>query len=497
MEPTIRVSIAGMAFTLEQDAYKMVDDYLQALRAHFSNKPDADEIIADIEFRMSELFQMRSKANNVVTLSDVQEIISIMGNPKDFGDEAVGTEYASDGEEDKDKSVLDSLRKKKLYRDADNKVLGGVCSGLGHYFKIDPVVFRLIFVVPMLFPVFFSIFDFHVFHIGPAKVWWTFLLLYVILWVVMPKARSFKDKLVMKGTNPSIEDIENRAYSATSQKYRGSILRDIVIGFFNLIVAAMGIVACITLIAIVIVFVFSLVSFNAWELDSLLSVVGFESSIDIKIMAFLACILPLIGICYLAFKILKRSRFTSGDFIISIVAFCTWIGISAYLLSVGVTFFKDFKIHMSDIQVIPISSQSDVLYLNIDNKYLDGNEFFDSKELFFLGDNKKDPQLFTIPHISTKVDTTLANIKVEVYKRAYGRTRASAVRTAKKANLDYVLTDSLLTISPKIYSRSSPWHGETFDITISMPAGKKVKLDQSLKETFWRYSYFDDDSDDN
>lgn len=494
MEPTVRVSIAGMAFTLEQDAYRIVENYLDALKKHFSNKPDADEIISDIEARMSELFAMRRNANNVVTLSDVHEIISIMGNPKDFGDENPNIEY-NKGQED-EKSFFDALRKKKLYRDADNKILGGVFSGLGHYFRIDPVVFRLVFMVLMFLPMFFStIFDFHWYRFAPSKISWAFFLLYIVLWAIMPKARSFRDKVVMKGTNLSIEDIENRTSAATSNKYRGSVLRNIINIFFNLIVIAMAIVACLTLVALVVVFVFSLVGYQAWELDSLLSVVGFESSIDLKIMIFLVCVLPLIGICYLAFKILKRSRFTSGDFIISLIAFCTWIGIGVYVFSEGITFFKDYKIRMSDIQVIPVSTQSDVLYVNIENKYLDGNEMFNSKELFLLGDDKKNIQLFAVPHIRTKIDSSLTSITVDVHKRAYGRSRAMAARAAKKASLSYVLTDSLLTISPQLYDKGHPWHGETFELTINIPAGKKVKLEQSVKDIFWKYSYFDDDND--
>lgn len=494
MEPTVRVSIAGMAFTLEQDAYRLVQDYLETLKKHFSNKPDADEIISDIESRMSELIGMRRNAQNVVTLGDVQEIISIMGNPKDFGDENPNIEYSKGQEEDK--SFFDALRKKKLYRDVDNKILGGVFSGLGHYFRIDPVVFRLVFTLLMFLPMFFSaIFDLQWFHFTLSKVSWAIFLLYIVLWAIMPKARSFRDKVVMKGANASIEDIENRTSTVTSNKYRGSAFRNIINVIFNLIVIAMAIVTCVALIGVVVVFVFSLVGGKAWELDNFLSVVGFDSSLDLKIMIFLACILPLIGICFLAFKILKRSRFTSGDFIISLIAFLGWIGVGAYLFSEGVTYFKEYKVRMSDTQVIPVAIQSDVLYLRVENQYLDGEEVFNSEDLFFLNGDKQNIQLFTLPHIKTQVDTSLTTIKIEVHKNAYGRSRAVAAKAAKKASLSYVLTDSLLTISPHLYNKDQPWHGETFDLTIYVPAGKKVKLEQSMKDIFWRYSYFKEDND--
>ena len=93
MKPTIRVSIGGLAFNLEEDAFRVLDDYLKALRRHFEKNSESGEIISDIELRLSELLQMRvSSADGVVSMADALDIIKIMGSPKDF-DDAPQEEY--------------------------------------------------------------------------------------------------------------------------------------------------------------------------------------------------------------------------------------------------------------------------------------------------------------------------------------------------------------------------------------------------------------------
>lgn len=500
MEPTIKVSIAGVAFTLEQDAYKVIENYLKALENHFANKADANEIIADIEYRMSELFQIRSNAQNIITLSDAQEIISIMGNPKDFEDNPDNSNYLDNEEpRDEEKFSFESLKKKKLYRDTDHKILGGVCSGLGHFFKIDPIVFRLIFILPILIPIFLSIINLHNrgVRIGPGL-----FILYIILWIVIPKAQTFKEKLSMTGTNPSIEDIENGPSTNTSNKYRGSILRSIILGIFYFVVAVVGILACLTLVTITIAFFVLLINNGAWNIDNLLAVVGFQNSVDLKIMTFLGATLPLIGICYLAFKILKRSRFTTGNFIISLIAFCSWIGISVYLMSIGTSFAMNYRSNVTDTDIIPTESQSDIFYINIDSTYLDALNLWDNDRIFSMGENKDNPLLFATPLIHTEEDASLESVKINIQKRVYGKTKASANRKIQTTKLDYQLTDSLLTIKPTIYSKENPWHGETFKITVILPPGKKLVIDQLLKESHKKYTYRhrnwhnDDDDDD-
>lgn len=101
MKPTIRVSIGGLAFNLEEDAFRVLDDYLKALRRHFEKNSESGEIISDIELRLSELLQMRvSSADGVVSMADALDIIKIMGSPKDF-DDALQEEYAEEDSEKK------------------------------------------------------------------------------------------------------------------------------------------------------------------------------------------------------------------------------------------------------------------------------------------------------------------------------------------------------------------------------------------------------------
>ena len=180
MKKTFTINISGTVFHIDDDAYERLNNYISQINRHFGNDAEAREIVEDIESRISELFQERVKdGNEVITIEYVEEIIRIMGMPEAFDD-------AKEGEEPQMK--IPGQTHRKLYRDPDDRVLGGVCSGLGAYFNFDPVIIRLIFVA--LF-----------FGAGSS------LLLYLILWIVVPKAYTSAQRLEMRGEEVNINNI--------------------------------------------------------------------------------------------------------------------------------------------------------------------------------------------------------------------------------------------------------------------------------------------------
>ncbi|MCA1758922.1 MAG: PspC domain-containing protein, partial [Bacteroidales bacterium] len=140
MKKTFTINISGTVFHIEEDAYEVLQKYLVNLKNHFGSSEEGKEILTDIEARIAEIFIEKSThVQKVVTIEMVNGAIEIMGTPEDFvEDEGEVEVQAADTEEAK--------RRRRLYRDPDHRVIGGVCGGLGAYFNMDPVILRIIFV---------------------------------------------------------------------------------------------------------------------------------------------------------------------------------------------------------------------------------------------------------------------------------------------------------------------------------------------------------------
>lgn len=173
MKVTENINLAGLIFTIDDDAFLKLQNYLNSIERYFGTKEEREEILADIESRIAELFQTQlNKAKEVISIQDVDLVIETLGMPEQFLDE----ENLKDNKEPQ----RGSNKSHRLYRDPDNRMVGGVCTGLGAYFNIDPVIFRVLFVI------------FAFFAMGGAVI-------YIVLWVVMPPAVSVSEKFEMKG----------------------------------------------------------------------------------------------------------------------------------------------------------------------------------------------------------------------------------------------------------------------------------------------------------
>jgi len=180
MNKTVTINLSGTIFHIEEQAYKVLEKYLDSIELSLEPDDDKKEILQDVELRIAELFREAiTIANQVVTVKMVEKVIEVLGEPDAFSNGPEGpTEQRSSGP-----------RIRKLYRDTDNRLAGGVCSGLGAYFSVDPLIFRILFVIFAL--MFFS---------G--------VIVYLILWVVIPEARTTAEKLEMKGQPVTFENIK-------------------------------------------------------------------------------------------------------------------------------------------------------------------------------------------------------------------------------------------------------------------------------------------------
>ncbi|HJZ42021.1 MAG TPA: PspC domain-containing protein [Bacteroidales bacterium] len=185
MKKTFSVNLGNRVFSIDDDAYIRLKEYLDRIESYFSDEKEREDIISDIELRISELFTERMGLNKqVITLRDVEEVIAIMGDPKEIS----GTEGQAGGNQSHD-SHQRRTGPRRIYRDPDDRMIGGVCGGLAAYLGLDPVIVRILFIL------------FLIFGIG--------LLVYIILWIVVPEARTTAQKLEMRGDTVNVSNIGN------------------------------------------------------------------------------------------------------------------------------------------------------------------------------------------------------------------------------------------------------------------------------------------------
>lgn len=180
MKITVSVNLGGYSFNIDEDAYAELKRYLKNLELHFAGEESSSEILSDIESRIAELFRARLTGyKQVINIADVTEIISIMGTPEDF----------SDNEGPSRKEKFSAPGPHRMYRDPDRRIIGGVCSGMGAYWDLEPWIFRVIFLVLIL---------------GGGLG----ILIYLILYIVLPEAKSTAQKIEMKGDPVNIHNIK-------------------------------------------------------------------------------------------------------------------------------------------------------------------------------------------------------------------------------------------------------------------------------------------------
>jgi len=180
MKITVSINLGGYSFNIDEDAYAELKMYLRKLELHFAGEDSSSEILSDIETRIAELFRTKiTSYKQVINIDDVHQAISIMGTPEDISD--------NDGPSARDKFSTPGYH--RMYRDPDNRVIGGVCSGMGAYWSIDPVIVRIIFIALAL--------------AGGIGV-----MVYLILYIVLPEAKTTTQKIEMKGDPVNIHNIK-------------------------------------------------------------------------------------------------------------------------------------------------------------------------------------------------------------------------------------------------------------------------------------------------
>jgi len=196
MNKVVNVNLGGVPFVIDENAFKQLEKYLKLLKVHFEKTEGSDEILKDIEVRMAEIFQDILKERKILSEKDVDMAIGIMGTPRDLGAEEDWEEISAREEKQREKASEEKIKYKtgkRLFRDPQNEIISGTCSGLAAYFGVqDPVWVRLAFVISALIS------------------FGTTALLYIVLWVITPEAITAKDRLMMRGEKIDVDAISKK-----------------------------------------------------------------------------------------------------------------------------------------------------------------------------------------------------------------------------------------------------------------------------------------------
>lgn len=257
MKKTFTVNLNGIVFHIDEDAYQLLDSYLTNLRIHFSREEGSDEIMSDFEARISELLNERIRLGfNVITIEHVEEVIQRMGKPEELfaGEEKhAGCEFSAATETTSGAS--DRKFRKRLMRDPDDKMLGGVASGLAAYFGIDTTLLRLVMILLLIVSMTVPI-----------------TIIYIVLWLVLPLARTATDRLMMRGEPVNLENIgrtvtdgfekasdDMRAYIRTNApRTQFQKIADFIVSFFAAVFKVGAVLLAILLIPVFIFVLFIL-----------------------------------------------------------------------------------------------------------------------------------------------------------------------------------------------------------------------------------------------
>lgn len=200
MKQTEKVSVGGFPFTLERDAYERLNGYIEDVRSTYEKNSYAAEIMSDIEQRIAELFIEKGGKNSVVSYAMVDDVIMRIGSPAELaGEEQAGAGMQDGCSRRQERRYARPDGPKRLYRDTDNRILGGVCSGIAAYFRIDTVLVRLLFAGIYLLSALIASDHYDGFAVAMAVLSPVAIAAYALMWIIIPPAKTVEEKCRMRG----------------------------------------------------------------------------------------------------------------------------------------------------------------------------------------------------------------------------------------------------------------------------------------------------------
>ena len=478
MKEVLKVSISGVSFALESDAH----EYLE-------------EIIADIEERIAELLLEKGGKAGTVSLKTIKEVVALLGYPSEIEQQNIDADSHKGGK-----------TAKKLYRDVRERVIAGVCSGLGAYFQVDAVMIRLIFVMFALLSTIlgnFGIGSRIFWHIG-GNSFGFMILLYLLLWMIVPAAKTVEQRCAMRGKSAGIDDIHKDArncYGEKSRNYkRESGISEVMRGVLRIAGICIGI--CLIVLGFVgfIGGMAAILGFEFAENISLFSLVdyielGISNSLWLKLLAVLTYFIPFLGMLYggimLCFKF-KPPVWRPG-----LIMFLLWIVSLLGFASVGVKSAAPYMSYSNWSDDRAVDLGLDTLYVNMEP--FDGIEGSISLKVKKRGDVRADyivgkgkekefvkyPRVRVVKHTPQEGEEQYKPF-IELKSRVYEGAGVSSYRVNRPIDMESIcnVRESVVEVHPRFYTKENKFNGEMYTIWVHVPASMTVILtDENGKVT--------------
>lgn len=508
MNRAMQINLGGMYFHIDEDAYNLLNEYTSSLREYFSKEGDSSkEIIDDIEQRMAELLNAGiSEKKQVITLKDINEAIKILGKIEDFEFEKTGNgeNYTEEPETSNRKAY------RKLYRDPDNSILGGVCSGLAAYFNFEPWLVRFVFIILLfinvIIPPFFSLFG-----IG--------VLLYLILWIVVPKARNTAQKLEMRGEQVTVQNIKrtiNKEYKkvkssvegfGNSEGYRKTrdtaeeimhAIGKFILVFLKIIVYFIGLAFLIVGILLLVGVSTAVITGNRWIHRFDWPDIYFPNLSDFftdpaSITIVAACLvillaIPVISLIVWGIKLLTNVR--GSNRVLQASAVTLWV--IALIVLIAVVFTESnafaFQASSSDNERLK-SGKFSTLYLEIEDK----NGIMEGITIYSIFDHdiyydKRKEKILGKPSLSIS-ESENNYFELVVNKKMRNITMKNADEYLETIEYNWVQKDSVL-IFDNYFSmdKDNKWRFAEVELILKIPRNKKINISKSMNNIqafFW------------
>lgn len=484
MKKTEKINIKGFIFHVDDDAYDLLKKYLDSLSRHFVNNEEGSEIIDDIERRIAELFQVRIKEQKeVITIEDVKEIIEILGNPAEIDDH--------EGYEDDDNTSAN----KRLYRDPDNSYVGGVSSGIAYYINVDPVWIRAAFILLTFFN-----------GLG--------ILIYLVLWLVVPPAKTRAQKLEMKGKKVNIENIERsiqnefdnvkQSFSKFTRSEGFKKTRDGLAGFFEVLGNIIVVILKVALIIVGVVLVlagvsllfglFGFFTFREWfsvnfpeffywpDINHFFEFLMNENFVYLSVIVLI--LIPVLSIIYWIIKGIFNIKV--NDKPVGITLLVLWI--IGFILVVGIGISGEYQFFSSGYSSNSFyieKPEQDTLYLDLKDQNSIYQDRTDDLHLFFnylfVYRNGR-AFLYGKPELRIS-RSQRENIVLTINKKSYGENYSKAQFYAEKMSYSWFQKDTLLLFDQYfVVEDGRKWRVPQLHLDLDIPEDLEIVAEYEIEK---------------
>ncbi len=498
MNKTVNINLAGIFFHIDEDAYLKLQRYLNAIKRSFTDSQGRDEIIADIEARIAELFGEKIKnERQVIGSQEVEEVITVMGQPEDYRlDEEIF--------EDEPKTTPNQKSKtsRHLFRDTTNSYVGGVSSGLSHYLGIEAIWIRLAWIL------------FTIFSSG------AFVLIYIAFWIFVQEAKTTADFLAMRGEAVNISNIEKKIkegfdgvadtvknvdYQKYSNKVKNSsttffdALGDVLLFLLKIFVKFIGILLIIASGVILIslfIGLFTLGTFGFMDTPWVEYIqVGSHPEVPlwlISLLSFFAVGIPFFFLFILGLKIMIKNLKSIGT-PAKLGLLGVWMLSLIGLVIIGI---RQATLEAYDAQIItekeilPITS-NDTLSIKMEgnSRYV---RHLKHKHDYKIKRDEQGNRVIVIQDVELylKASKNDSTVGISIEKKAQGRSYEEASKRAEALKYAYELDgDTLLLNGYAITEYANKYRDQEIKVILTLPEGMTVFADDNTSgyNNSWKY----------